>query len=139
MESWQEPWAPKWVKEVVDARRPSDLDSEAIQEVMADVRRLLDHLGRVGASGISRTELAVNVLADPHALDEGTKVEGAMTQALRYREHGFELDKRELWKRAGIRASRVSAPVLTWSLPSVGGSVLDGRSDWLPPERSRYT
>ena len=122
---WEEPWAPKWSAEMVRTGVLGDLDSQAVEALIVDVRRLLDHLGCIEPSGISRTELAATLFGSAHALDVGTKRAAATTQALRYRERAFQLNHRALWEAAGILSDRVSAPVLTWSLPAVGGSVLD--------------
>ena len=123
--SWEEPWASEWANEMAQTRRLGDIDSRSVQSLVADVRRLLDHLDRTDQPGVSRTELAAELYGSAHALDEGTKRAGAVTQALRYREQGFHLEGRVLWEAAGILANRVSAPALTWSLPTLGGSALD--------------
>ena len=101
------------------------LDRQAVEGLMDDVRRFLDRIGLLDLP-ISRTEIAASLFGSSHALDKGTKRAAAITQALRYREEGgFNLERRALWEAAGILADRVSAPVLTWSLPAAGGSVLD--------------
>ncbi|MCY4620455.1 MAG: TIGR02679 family protein [bacterium] len=124
--SWEEPWASKWADEMVRTGVLGDLDSQDVRGLTVDVRRFLDHIGRVAPSVVSRTELAATLFGSAHALDEGEKRAAAITQALRYREEGgFNLKRRALWEVAGILADRVSAPVLTWSLPAVGGTVLD--------------
>ena len=123
---WDEPWVGEWAKEVVRTGVLGDLDSQAVEVLMVDVRRFLDHLGGMEPSGISRTELAATLFGSAHALDEGKKRAAVITQALRYREEGgFELKRRALWEVAGILPDRVSAPVLTWSLPVVGGTLLE--------------
>ncbi len=124
--SWEESWASEWADGMVRTGVLVDLDRQAAEALIVDARRFLDHLGRMEPSGISRTELAATLFGSAHALDEGTKRAAAMTQALQYREEGgFQLKRRALWAAAGILADRVSAPVLAWSLPAVGGSVLD--------------
>lgn len=123
--SWEEPWVSGWADEVVRTGLLGDLDCQATEALIVDVRRFLDHLGDLDPSGISRTELASTLFGSAHALDVGTKRAAAMTQALRYRQGGFQLKRRALWEAVGILADRVSAPVLTWSLPAVGGSFLD--------------
>ena len=100
-----------------------DLDSRSVEALVVDVRRLLDHLGHMAPFGISRTELAAGLYGSAHALDWGSKLATAVSRALPYRVG--PLEGRELWEAAGILADRVSAPVLTWSLPTVGGSPLD--------------
>ncbi len=122
---WDEPWVPQWADEMVRTRVIGDLDSQGVEDLMADVRRFLDYLGCIELSGISRTELAATLFGSAHALDVGTKRAAAITQALRYREEGgFQLERRALWGVAGILPLRVSAPVLTWHLPAAGGTVL---------------
>ena len=126
VESWHEPWASRWARAMVATRRPGDLDSQTINDLVSQVRRLLDHLDPTDAPSVNRTELAAKLFGSAHALDEGTKLAGAITQALQFGvKRGFQLELRELWKAAGIRVGRVSAPVLTWSLPVEGGSFLD--------------
>ena len=126
VESWHEPWASRWARAMVATRRPGDLDSQTVNDLVSQVRRLLDHLDPTDAPSVNRTELAAKLFGSAHALDERTKLAGAITQALQFGvERGFQLEPRELWKAAGIRGSRVSAPVLTWSLPVEGGSFLD--------------
>ena len=123
--SWDEPWTSEWAEGMARAGLIGDLDSRDVERLTDDVRRLLDHLDQMQA-GTSRTELAATLFGSAHALDEGEKRAAAMTQALRYRvEGGFHLKRRALWEVAGILPDRVSAPVLTWSLPAVRGSVLD--------------
>ena len=121
---WHEQWAPEWVDEMARTGVLGDLDRHAVEGLMDDVRRLLDHLGRLQLPGVSRTEFAASLFGSSHALDEGTKRAAAATQALRHREQGFQLERRALWEVAGILPDSVSAPVLTWSLPAVGGSAL---------------
>ena len=123
---WDEPWVPQWADEMVRTGVIGDLDSQGVEDLMADVRRFLDYLGCIELSGISRTELAATLFGSAHALDVRKKRAAAITQALRYREEGgFQLKRRALWEKAGILPDRVSAPVLTWFLPTAGGSVLD--------------
>ena len=123
--SWEEPWAREWADEMVRTGVLGDLDRQAVEALIVDVRCFLDRLGGVEPSGISQTELAATLFGSAHALDEGTKLAAAITQALRYREEGgFQLERRALWGVAGILPLRVSAPVLTWHLPAAGGTVL---------------
>ena len=123
--SWEEPWAPEWADEVARSGLLGGLDSAAVEGLVMDVRRLLDHLDHTDQPRVGRTELAARLYGSAHALDEDRKRSGAITQALRYREEGgFQIKRRALWEAAGIRASRVSAPALTWSLPALGGSAL---------------
>ena len=92
----------------------------------ADVRRLLDHLAEAANHGVGRTQLAATLFGSAHALDRGRKLTTAAESALRHRiEGGTGLEGRELWEAAGILADRVSAPVLTWSIPVAGTSPLD--------------
>lgn len=122
--SWEEPWARDWAQEMVRTGVLGDLDRSDVEDLLGDVRRLLDHLDQMHPPGVSRAELAT-LFGSAHALDEGEKLAAAVTQALRYRvDGGFHLKHRALWISAGILPDRVSAPVLTWRLPAVGGSAL---------------
>ena len=121
--SWDEPWATEWSDRIVRAGLLSDLDSDAADTLIADVRLLLDHLDDLEPPGTGRTELAAALFGSAHALDQGTKRSTAVTHALRYRVGALE--GRELWEAAGILWDSVSAPALMWSLPVVGASALD--------------
>ena len=122
---WEEPWACKWADEMVRTGVLRDLDRQEVENLVVDVRSCLDYLSCLEPPGISRTELAATLFASAHALDYEEKRTKAITQALRYREGEFNLKHRDLWEVAGILPDRVSAPVLTWYLPAVGGTVLD--------------
>lgn len=127
--SWDELWANKWADGIVKSGLIAALDSREVGRLVADVRRLLDRIDRLEPSGISRTELAVQLYGSAHALDRGEKRAAFVTHALRHQlctpEEREPLGERELWEAAGILADRVSAPALTWSLPAVGTSPLD--------------
>ena len=126
--SWEEPWAQEWADGIARTGVIGDLDQRGVEDLVRDVRRVLDHLDRMRVPSVSRTELAAKRIGSAHALDkgdQGTKLAGAVARALQYRKGDFQSESRALWEKAGIRADRVSAPVLTWSLPSEGGSALD--------------
>lgn len=150
--SWDEPWVTAWSDSIIRAGLLKNVDSDAVNVLVTDVRRLLDRLDRLEPPGISRTELAASLYGSAHALDRGTKRATAVTHALRHkmlaqptgsshtdREQdvsgsGCEVSavsrintpraERELWETAGILPDRVSAPVLTWAIPASGSSVL---------------
>ncbi len=126
--SWDEPWAVEWANEVARSGMLGSLGGDDVDDLVADVRRLLDRLDRLQPAGASRTEVAAALYGSAHALDANTKLAGAVTRALRRRvdpPEGGEPAERELWEAAGILWDRVSAPVLTWGLPIVGISALD--------------
>lgn len=118
--AWPEVWATDWAEEVRRRGLVGDLDAAAAVGLIADVRRLLD---RVPAADVGRTELAARLYGSAHALDAGTRRVALIVLALR--QVVGQLDGRELWEAAGIVPDRVSAPVLTWRLPTVGASPLD--------------
>lgn len=122
---WKEPWARKWADDIVRTGVITYLDSQEVERLVGNVRRLLDQLDQMQAPGVSQTELAAKLFGSAHALDEGEKLAAAITRALPYRDGDFNLERRALWEAAGILADRVSAPVLAWSLPVAGGSFLD--------------
>ena len=121
--SWKEPWAASWAESIVRAGLLGDLNGDAADGLVADVRNLLDHLDLVEPPGASRTEVAAKLFGSAHALDPGTRLAAFATHALRQRVG--PLEGRELWEKAGILADRVSAPALTWALPVVGSSPLN--------------
>ena len=89
--SWPEPWAEAWTESVVSSGLLSNLDSQEVQTLVADMRRLLDHLDRaephldqVKPPSISRTELAAILYGSAHALDTGTKRAAFAAHALRH-------------------------------------------------------
>lgn len=126
IESWEEPWASQWADDVQRSGIIGSLDGAAVARLAADVRRLLDHLAESADQGASRTQLAAALFGSAHALDRGRKLTTAAENALRHSiADGAGLEGRELWKAAGILADRVSAPVLTWSIPVAGTSPLD--------------
>ena len=122
--SWDEPWAAQWAKGVVGAGLLGGLDSDDVDGLAADVRRLLDSVGRLGPDGASRTELAASLFGSAHALDTGTRLASFVSRALRLR-LGEDLAGRELWEAVSIHPDRVSAPALVWAVPAAGDSPLD--------------
>lgn len=140
--SWSEPWAASWAEGIVSAGLLSGLNGPAVEDLVANTRRLLDRLDHIEPSGSSRTELAATLFGSAHALDKGTKLAALVSHALRRRLSSFargiqplpdnrvdssatQLNERELWEASGILTDRVSAPVLTWSVPVIGTSALD--------------
>ena len=72
--------------------------------------------------------LAARTIGDPHALDAGTWVAGAVLDAVAT-EHGLAPatnaeSQRRLWSRAGVLCDRLSTPVLTSGLRCRGDSPL---------------
>ena len=125
IESWEEPWASKWADDLQRSGIIGGLDGDAVGGLAADVRRLLDHFEEAANQGASRTQLAATLFGSAHALDRGRKLTTVAESALRHCiVGGTGLEGRELWQAAGILADRVSAPVLTWSIPVVGTSPL---------------
>ena len=128
VQPWDEPWATTWADDMVGSGMIGALDRDTVSGLVADVRRLLDHLDHMEPPGASRTEIAASLYGSAHALDRGRSLATAVDSALRHRvgsANGRQLEGRELWEEAGIVADRVSAPALTWSLPAAGTSALD--------------
>ena len=121
---WDEPWAVEWADSIIGAGLLGGLDGSEVEGLARSVRRLLDRLEHVELPGASRTELAAELFGSSHALDQGTKLAGLASRALRHR-IGEPIEGRELWEASGILADRVSAPVLTWRVPAAGDSPLD--------------
>ena len=118
--AWPEAWAADWAEDVRRRGLVGDLDAAGVVGIVGDVRRLLD---QVPAGGAGRTELAARLYGSAHALDAGVRRSALIVLALRH--VVGRLEGRELWEAAGIVPDRVSAPVLTWRLPTVGTSPLD--------------
>lgn len=114
---WPEAWASEWIDDVIRAGILRGFDPEQAGALLHQVRRVLDRLelDRDRRAHTSRVELAAQLLGSAHALDTGTRLEAAVTRALR-----FQLGPaagRELWEQAGVHLDLTSAPVLTWGLP----------------------
>jgi uncharacterized protein (TIGR02679 family) len=115
--AWPEPWAARWIDEVIRAGILRRFSCERAEELLQNVRAVLDYLERDQSDPISRVDLAAQVLGSAHALDNGTRIEAAVTRAL-----AFKLgpaDHRDLWSRAGVHLDLTSAPALTWRLPLI--------------------
>lgn len=112
---WREPWARKWIDEVIRAGILRGFDHEQARELLRQVRAVVDHLEQDHPAPISRVDLAARVLGSAHALDNGTRVEAAVARAI-----AFKLGpagRRDLWAQAGVHFDLTSVPVLTWRLP----------------------
>lgn len=112
---WPEPWARKWIDEVIRAGILRGFRREQARTLMQQVRAVVDQLEQDRPAPISRVDLAARVLGSAHALDNGTRVEAAVARAL-----AFKLgpaDHRDLWAQAGVHFDLTSAPALTWRLP----------------------
>lgn len=84
-------------------------------------------LNRLPAQGITRAQLAAQVLGNAHALDAGCVVSTLVLAVLKYTsrpEQGTteitENSDRELWAKAGVLVNELSRPALMLNLPSVG-------------------
>lgn len=115
--SWPEPWTLEWIDDVIRAGVLRAFDEDQARHLVAQVRQVLDRLEQGPAFRTSRVDLAAKVLGSSHALDTGTRLEAAVTRALRF-ELGDE-DTRNLWEQAGVHLDLTSAPALTWALPLV--------------------
>lgn len=123
--SWPEPWAGEWTDEVIRSGLLAGLDEVGATGLLGRVRAVLDRIASPpapgtpeGGAGVSRVDLAAEVLGSSHGLDRGTREEAALTRLLRHWYPGE--DDRRVWERAGVLPDRVSAPVLTWGLSMVG-------------------
>ena len=123
--SWRETWASQWAENIRRAGLLRGLDGRETIDLIADVRRLIDHLDQLDATCASRTELAAALFGSAHALDRDKRLATLVTRALRYRIGDGESSERELWEKAGVARDRVSAPALVWSIPTNGTSFLD--------------
>ena len=112
---WPEPWAPKWIDEVIRVGILRGFDREQARDLLRQVRAVVNHLEQDRPAPISRVDLAARVLGSAHALDNGTRVEAAVARAI-----AFKLGpagRRDLWAQAGVHFDLTSVPALTWRLP----------------------
>jgi len=114
-DSWPEPWATVWIDGVIRAGVLRGFDADQASSLVGQVRRVLDRLEQSPAGRMSRVDLAAQILGSSHALDTGTRLEAAVTRALRL--NLGEDEARGLWEQAGVHLDLTSAPVLTWSIP----------------------
>lgn len=122
IEYWDEPWASEWANDILKAGLVGGLNPGEVADLMTDVRRLMDNVDRLQPPGTSRTDLAAALFGSAHALDRGKTLAALVSRVLRFRVG--DLPDRELWEAAGIAADRVSAPALTWSIPTTGDTFL---------------
>ena len=138
---WPEPWARKWIDEVIAAGILRGFDREQARGLLRQVRAVVDHLEQDRPAPISRVDLAARVLGSAHALDNGTRAEAAVARAI-----AFKLGpagRRDLWAQAGVHFDLTSVPALTWRLPlmdrcglsNVAASALDAG---IPLHLSRF-
>lgn len=114
-DSWPEPWAREWIDGVIRAGVLRGFDDDQARDLVGQVREVLDRLERGPAARTSRVDLAAQILGSSHALDTGSRLETAVTRALRL-QLGAD-DARDLWEQAGVHLDLTSAPALTWGLP----------------------
>lgn len=152
MDAWDEPWVESLALQLSAICSLENIDIDKALTLVQQVRKLLDTLDLCGilddrpmahgpgidgvalstkaadAQGVNRSELAARLFGSSHALDENTALARWASTALRHRlgASGEGLDGRQLWEVSGIRDGQVSAPVLTWAVPAVGDSALDG-------------
>ena len=114
---WPEPWADEWVNEVIRAGLLRALDADAVGDLVAAVRKVIDRVGGALGRGevISRTDLAATLLGSSHALDSGSAIEAACTRALAHCRDA--VDSIDVWDRFGVHSDQVSGAALTWGLP----------------------
>ena len=114
-DSWPEPWAQEWIDGAIRGGVLRGFHADQARALVGQVRQVLDRLEQSAAGLASRVDMAAQILGSSHALDTGTRLEAAVTRALRLK-HG-EDEARSLWEQAGVHLDLTSAPVLTWSLP----------------------
>ena len=119
---WPEHWASDWVISVRRAGLLANMNPEEAVGFVNSVRLVLDALGEEWEDRVSRVDLAARVLGSSHALDTGTRMERAVTRALRL--EAEEEDPRSLWELAGAHFDLVSGPALTWNLQPLHGHPL---------------
>lgn len=85
------------------------------------------------ANGMTRSQLAADVLGDAHALDSGRPESSIVLAVLRHarraadEEQDIEEDRRETWATAGVLVNELARPALFLNLPVVPGERSAGR------------
>ena len=104
------------------------VDQLRIGAPVPDTRRNLDDalrvLGRLPVEGLPLPSLADEVVGDPHALDDGTRLSGLVLRALAAiyatgEPSGAE-QRRALWQRAGVADDELTSVVVAAGLRPVG-------------------
>lgn len=125
---WDEPWVSQWIDGVVRRGLLRDLGPEEALLMVRSSRTVIEQLlpGDLGVDIRSRTDLAAQVLGSSHALDSGSRLEAAVSLALRLMSSGTELDEdhHDVWERFGVMTDHVSSPALTWGLRLLDTSAL---------------
>ena len=99
-------------------------------------------LRQLPARGVTRAQLAANVLGDAHALDSGCAVatlvlavlRSALTQEVPLDAQDADpedLSQRDLWASAGVLVNELARPALVLNLPGVAGVVAPGEPAYL--------
>lgn len=114
-------------------RRGSWRRLEAPREALLGSLGVLDHLPQSTRRG--RSDLAVGVLGDAHALDDGSPVGRLVLSALAWLDGAtapfLAADRRRLWAGQGVVADEVSSTVLTLGLrPNPAGALTEAASGW---------
>lgn len=124
--AWSEPWVAGWTEDVLRAGLLAGLTAADIEQLLAEVRGVLDlaRLSRATGTVRSRTEIAALAAGDAHALDVGRRLRALVERAIAC-EFG---DADGAWDRAGLAPDTTSAPALVWGLAGLH-PLLDAAGD----------
>lgn len=93
-------------------------DHRTAEQLLEQSSRVMQ---RLPASGVTRAQLAAEVLGNAHALDKGHPPATLVLAALRYEESGERLGNperaREIWARVGVLVNELARPALCLNLP----------------------
>ena len=97
----------------------------------------------VPAAGLTRAQLAADVLGDPHALDNGRAVATLVVAVRRQAatvsgavETDIPVEKaRDVWAKAGILVNELARPVLFLNLPAAGPEQIPGEPCYMSLRR----
>lgn len=94
------------------------LSRQSPSAAVALCRRAEAVLQRLPARGVTRAQLAADLLGDAHALDGGQPTATLVLAALR---RNVDDSDREIWATAGVLVNELARPVLSLNLPTRNG------------------
>ncbi|WP_454198100.1 TIGR02679 family protein [Nocardia sp. Marseille-Q1738] len=115
------------LEEWVASTRRAGLMTKSVEYTRFELGRALRVLRELPGAGVPLPVFAERVLGDPHALDDGTRLQATVVRALAVLYDGEPptdaIQLRALWERAGVADDELSSTVLVAGLPT---SAADG-------------
>ncbi|WP_435591948.1 TIGR02679 family protein [Nocardia sp. bgisy118] len=114
-----------------EAMRRNGLIAGSVSRTKTELDRALRVLHELPGTGVQLPVFAANVLGNPHALDDGSRLHTIVVRALTAlydaQPPADAIGLRQLWAQAGISDDELSSTVLTAGLPITDGDSVVGR------------